>query len=160
MGERTTAAVNQANAQELCSALAGVLAADLDGFARLRGTRLAGASWTGTRRLPGTEQCTIEGEAWPRASYVCDSRSYRPERRERALADFEALASQIDRCLERPIWFPRDWQRGELFQFAMGERLLTWTDRTTQPPAAVVLKVQEDLRSHGYRVRLNLGTVR
>ena len=41
----------------------------------------------------------------------------------------------------------------------MGERLQTWTDRTTTPPNQVVLKVQQDAASRAYRVRLNLEAV-
>ena len=50
-------------APELCATLAGVVSAELEGFARLRSRRLAADSWLGRATLPGTERCTIEGEA-------------------------------------------------------------------------------------------------
>ncbi len=72
---------------------------------------------------------------------------------------FEALAQTIDECLKQPIWFPRDWQKGEPFEFAMGERLQTWTDQSVSPPSQVVLKIQQDLDRRGYRLKLNLEAI-
>jgi hypothetical protein len=144
---------------ELCATLAGVVSAELDGFARLRSRQLAAESWLGGTTLPGTERCTIEGEAWPRARYLCVGPRIGAGHREGAARAFDALAREVDQCLEKPIWFPRSWQRGETFEFALGERLQAWTDRTTTPPNQVVLKVQQDAASRAYRVRLNLEAV-
>jgi hypothetical protein len=144
---------------ELCATLAGVVSAELDGFARLRSRRLAAESWLARAVLPGTERCTIEGEAWPRARYLCVGPRIGAGGTESAARAFDALAREVDRCLEKPIWFPRSWQRGETFEFAMGERLQAWTDRTTTPPSQVVLKVQQDAASRAYRLRLNLEAV-
>ena len=146
-------------APELCATLAGVVSAELEGFARLRSRRLAADSWLGRATLPGTERCTIEGEAWPRARYLCVGPRIGASGREGAARTFDALAREVDQCLEKPIWFPRRWDRGETFEFAMGERLQTWTDRTTTPPSQVVLKVQQEAASRAYRVRLNLEAV-
>jgi hypothetical protein len=146
--------------RELCPVLASVVAAEPDGFARLRATRVAGDRWLGRESLPGVGRCTIEGEAWPRARYACASRPFRSGNQDGAQARFAALAEDIDQCLSKPIWFPRDWQKGEPFEFAMGERLQTWTDRSTAPPSQVVLKVQQDIDSHGYLVKLALETIR
>ena len=147
-------------ARELCDVLPVVLAAEADGFAPLRANRLAGDSWLGNQTLPGTERCTIEGNAWPRASYSCASRRFGHDNRDGAEAGFDALARNLDACLGKPIWFPRDWQKGEPFQFAMGERLQTWTDQTTSPPSQVVLKMQQDLDRPGYLLKLNLEAIR
>jgi hypothetical protein len=144
---------------ELCATLAGVIATEPDGFARLRSERLATESWLGGATLPGTERCTIEGEAWPRARYLCVGPRIGAGYREGAARAFDALARELDQCLDRPIWFPRSWDRGGTFEFAMGERLQTWTDRTTKPPSQVVLKVQQDAASRAYRVKLNLEAV-
>ena len=147
-------------ARELCDVLPAVVAAEAQGFARLRASQLEGDSWLGAQTLPGTERCTIEGEAWPRASYSCASRRFGDDNRDGAEAGFDALARDLDACLEKPIWFPRDWQKGEPFQFAMGERQQTWTHRTTSPPSQVVLKMQQDLDRPGYLLKLNLEAVR
>jgi len=146
--------------REFCPALASVVAAEPDGFARLRATRVGGERWLGRERLPGVGRCTIEGQAWPRARYACASEPFRSGNRDGAHAKFAALAEDIDQCLSKPIWFPRDWQKGEPFEFAMGERLQTWTDRSSAPPSQVVLKVEQDLDSHGYLVKLALEAIR
>jgi len=145
-------------ARPLCGVLASVASNDAAGFSALRGPRLADQSWIGTETLPGTRRCRIEGNAWPRARYVCEGAVFAAEGRGRAKAEFEMLAREIDRCLESPIWFPRDWRRGEPFEFAMGERLQAWTDGSTAPPSTVVLKVHQDLTSHDYRLQLALET--
>ncbi|HSA80264.1 MAG TPA: hypothetical protein VLE23_05540 [Geminicoccaceae bacterium] len=146
--------------RELCVVLAGVLAAEPDGFARLRAARVANDRWLGRETLPGVGPCTVEGEAWPRARYACASEPFQAHTREGAHARFAALSADIDRCLSKPIWFPREWQKGEPFEFAMGERLQTWTDQSTAPPTQVVLKVQEDIDDHGYQLKLDLEAVR
>ena len=46
------------------------------------------------------------------------------------------------------------------YEFALGEQLQTWTDRSTAPPSAVTLKVEQDLVSDDYRLRLSLETIR
>ena len=146
--------------RELCPALAAVLAAEPAGFARLRATRVAGDRWLGRESLPGIGRCTIEGEAWPRARYACTSEPFRSEDRDGAQARFAALTADIDRCLSKPIWFPRAWRKGEPFEFAMGERLQTWTDQSSAPPSQVVLKVQQDLDHGGYLLKLALEAIR
>ena len=143
----------------LCTTLAGVVATESEGFARLRGRPLGAGQWLGRATLPGTERCTIEGEAWPGARYSCDSAPFAAARREGAQGAFEALADELDQCLDSPIWFPRSWQRGRAFEFAMGERLQAWTDHSTSPPSQVVLKVQQDASGRAYRVKLNVEAV-
>jgi hypothetical protein len=145
--------------RELCGVLSAILAADAEGFASLRASPVGAGQWNGRAVVPGTERCTIEGEAWPRARYACDSQPFSSDHRDGAEASFEAMAGDIDRCLSRPIWFPRRWQRGEPFTFAMGERLQTWTDQSTAPPSQVVLKLQQDLDRSGYSLKLDLAAV-
>jgi hypothetical protein len=136
-----------------------VVAAESEGFARLRGRPLGGARWRARTTLPGTERCTIEGEAWPRARYSCAGAAFAANGPDEAAAAFEALAGELGQCLDSPIWFPRTWQRGTAFDFAMGERLQAWTDRSTAPPSQVVLKVQQDVEEQVYRVQLDLEAV-
>ena len=144
------------SAPGLCPVLTGVMAAETEGFAGLRARRLAGDSWLARATLPGAESCTIEGENWPRARYECVGPPISREPASAARA-FDELARELAACLETPTWFPRDWQRGERFEFAMGERLQAWTDRTTRPASQVVLKVQQDAASDAYRVKLDLA---
>jgi hypothetical protein len=144
---------------ELCTALAHVVAGEPEGFARLRGRPLGAGQWLARATLPGTERCTIEGEAWPAARYACAGAPLAADGRDGAPGAFQALADELDRCLDSPIWFPRTWQRGSAFEFAMGERLQAWTDHSTSPPSQVVLKVQQDAIGEAYRVKLDVEAV-
>ena len=144
---------------QLCSVLAAVVATEAEGFAGLRGRPLGAGQWLGRQTLPGTERCTVEGEVWPRARYSCAGSVSAAGGRDRARGAFEALADELDQCLDSPIWFPRSWQRGKAFAFAMGERLQAWTDYSTQPPSQVVLRVQRDPSGRAYRVKLDLEAV-
>jgi hypothetical protein len=143
-----------------CSALTGLIEAGSDGFAALRGELLGSERWAGLRTLPGTERCVIEGEAWPRARYECAGPPVPADRHDRAASQFALLGEQIDDCLARPSWHPRTWQRNQPLEFAMGERQQTWTDLSTLPPSAVVLKLQRGLSGDDYRVLLDVGTIR
>jgi hypothetical protein len=145
--------------RDLCDVLPAVVATEADGFARLRAERIAADSWRASQTLPGTERCTIEGEAWPLARYSCASRHFGADDRAGAEAGFDALARKLDACLEKPIWFPHNWKKGEAFEFAMGERLLAWTDQSVSPPSQVVLKMQQDLDRRGYWLKLNVEAI-
>jgi hypothetical protein len=143
----------------LCTVLANVVASEPAGFAALRGRPLGAGQWLGRTTLPGTERCMIEGEAWPMARYSCDGAPLALGNGHGARGTFEAFAADLDQCLDSPIWFPRTWQRGSAFEFAMGERLQAWTDHSTSPPSQVVLKVQQDADGSAYRVKLDVQTV-
>jgi hypothetical protein len=143
----------------LCTVLASVVASEPEGFARLRGRPLAKGQWLGRATLPGTERCTIEGEAWPAARYSCAGAPFATTRQNGAEGAFETLAAELDQCLDSPIWFPRTWRRGSAFEFAMGERLQAWTDYGSAPPSQVVLKMQQDATSNAYRIKVDLQAV-
>ena len=143
-----------------CDALTELIETERDGFAGLRGQAIGSESWAAQRTLPGTEQCVIEGDAWPRARYECAGAPVRADRSDRAASQFALLGEQIDACLGKPSWHPRTWHKNEPFEFAMGERQQTWTDLSTLPPSAVVLKLQRGLSGDDYRVLLDLVTIR
>jgi hypothetical protein len=143
-----------------CEVLTLLLEAEADGFVALRGEPLGSESWAGRTMLPGTEQCVVEGDAWPRARYECATAPVRADQHERVASQFALLGEQVDACLGKPSWFPRTWHKNEPFEFAMGERQQTWTDLSTLPPSAVVLKLQRGLSGDEYRVRLDLVTIR
>jgi hypothetical protein len=143
----------------LCTVLASVIASEPQGFVRLRGRPLAKGQWLGRATLPGTERCTIEGEAWPGARYSCAGAPFAATRQNGAEGAFETLAAELDQCLDSPIWFPRTWRRGSAFEFAMGERLQAWTDYSTAPPSQVVLKMQQDASGSAYRMMVDLQAV-
>jgi hypothetical protein len=143
-----------------CNVLTGLIETEREGFAGLRGQPIGSESWAARRTLPGTEQCVIEGDAWPRARYECAAAPVRADRADRAASQFALLGEQIDACLGKPSWHPRAWHKNEPFEFAMGERQQTWTDLSILPPSAVVLKLQRGLSGDDYRVLLDLVTIR
>jgi len=143
-----------------CAVLTRLVEAEASGYAALRGTALGAESWSARTRLPGTERCVIEGDAWPRARYECAGRLVPRAERERVDSQFVALSGQIDACLGQSSWFPRSWHKNEPFDFAMGERQQTWTDLSSLPPSAVVLKLQQGLSGRDYRVHVDLVTIR
>lgn len=143
-----------------CPLLASMVAREPDGYAQLRGQPLAGERWRAAVTLPGTEDCTIEGSDWPRARMSCEGPVLDGDDRGRIESEFGRMAREIDACLARPIWFPRDWERGRLFEFAMAERQLAWLDQSTTPPTAVVLKAQQDIVSQDFQIKVNLESVR
>ena len=149
-------AAAQTREPELCTVLAHVVASEPEGFARLRGRPLAAGQWLGRATFPGTERCTIEGEAWPAARYACTGTPLAADGQGGARGAFEVLADELDQCLASPIWYPRTWQRGSAFEFALGERLQAWTDHSTSPPSQVVLKVQQEATGDAYRVKLDV----
>jgi hypothetical protein len=146
-----------ARQRDLCEVMAGLLAHEPGGFTGLRGETIAAERWAAEEAVPGLGECVIEGSAWPRARFVCASQRLGPDQ---AHARFERLAAEIDGCLGQPSWFPRSWEKGSRFEFAMGERQQAWLDQTTVPPTAVVLGVQQDLVHWDYRLLLNLQSVR
>jgi hypothetical protein len=143
-----------------CGVLTELVEAEPTGFAGLRGRAIGTESWTGKTRPPGTERCVIEGAAWPRARYACAGRLVPAAERERLDNLFAAMSQQIDSCLGKSSWYPRHWQKNEPFDFAMGERQQTWTDLSSLPPSAVVLKLQQGVSGRDYRVQLDLLTIR
>jgi hypothetical protein len=140
------------NDAQLCTVLAAVMATESEGFARLRSGRLAAERWLG-RELSAAPSKAKRG---PGARYVCVGPRLGAEGRDHAELAFDALARELEQCLEKPIWFPRDWERGERFEFAMGERLQA---RTSAPRSQVVPKVQQDAAGQAYRVKLDLAAV-
>ncbi|HEX6141227.1 MAG TPA: hypothetical protein VFZ01_00800 [Geminicoccaceae bacterium] len=145
---------------EFCPTLAAILSRESDGYAQLRAEPLGAEHWQAAAELPGLERCAIEGATWPRARISCSSGLIPAPDRERIIDEFELMVARVDDCLNRGFWFPRDWQRGHLFEFAMDERQLTWIDASSNPPSAVVLKVQQDLGTQDYLLKLQLETVR
>jgi hypothetical protein len=143
--------------RDLCEVMGGLLAHETGGFIRLRGETIAAERWAAEETIPGLGDCVIEGSAWPRARVVCASQRLGPDQTH---TRFDRLAAEIDRCLRQPSWFPRSWEKGSRFEFAMGERQQAWLDQTTVPPTAVVLGVQQDLVHWDYRLLLNLQSVR
>ena len=80
-----------AHEPQLCMVLANIVASEPAGFAPLRGRPLSAGQWLGQTILPGTERCSIEGEAWPWPRYSCDGAPLAVAAQDGAQGTFEAL---------------------------------------------------------------------
>lgn len=144
----------------LCDDLQRIVGAEPRGFAALRGTRVGPTAWQGAVRLEGTRSCTVEGDSHPGAEYVCRGETLQGGRYELLEPAFNRLASDLDACFARAVWFPRNWERGRVIRFAGGERQQTWRDLSPMPKPAVALKIEEDFQSRVHYIRLAVFTLR
>ena len=57
-----------------------------------------------------------------------------------------------------------NWQIGRKMEYpyeeAHAERQIAWVDTSSRPPSTVVLKLQQDLASRDYLLKVNLETLR
>jgi hypothetical protein len=144
----------------LCRSLRQIVAAEPSAYQDLRGERDGPRSWTGLVVPLGMSRCTVEGDYYPGATYVC--------RGEQSLGGngvvleraYRRLADDLDRCLGRPGWGERGWQRGQTFTFAGGERLITWRYGGNVHRPAVTLKIEEDIGRDIHFLRLAVMTMR
>jgi len=147
-------------ADRFCDDLLRIVEAEAGGFAALRTARVGPAAWQGALLPEGTRSCTVEGDDHPGAEYVCRGETIQGGRAELLEPAFRRLASDLDACLARAVWFPRNWERGRVMQFAGGERQQTWRDLAPLPKPAVALKIEEDFRNRLHYLRLAVFTLR
>jgi hypothetical protein len=104
--------------------------------------------------------CTVDGDYYPGAEYVC--RGFQTSRGgpDRVAADFDRMARDVDDCLSRPRWGERGWPRGDAFDFAYGERQITWRWGGNFQRPGLSLKQEEDLGSGIWYLRLAVLTLR
>jgi hypothetical protein len=144
-----------------CRALGRIIDAEPDGFADLRAARAGDGAWDGTVVPPGLDDCRIEGDYRPGARYVCHGGALAGGSADLLGESYDAFATDIDGCLVQPIWYPRDWRRGQEFTFAGGERQVLWRDQGPGGGTAnVALNVEEDFTRKVWTLRLAVGTER
>ena len=109
----------------------------------------------------GLRSCAIEGDYCPRRHLCLPRRGDRRAARATCCsADYRRLAAEVDACLQQPIWYPRLWRQGQDFAFAGGERQVIWRDGSTGPKPVVALKIEEDIGSGVYFLRLAVASDR
>jgi hypothetical protein len=144
-----------------CRALGRIIDAEPDGFAGLRAARAGEGVWDGSVVPPGLDDCRIEGDDRPGARYVCHGGALAGGSADLLAESYDDVVADIDGCLVQPIWYPHDWQRGQEFTFAGGERRVLWRDRAMGAGTAnVALNVEEDLTRRLWTLRLAVGTER
>jgi hypothetical protein len=145
----------------LCRVLGRIIDAEPQGFASLRAARAGEDVWDGSVVPPGLDDCRVEGASRPGARYVCHGGALAGGSADLLAPSYDAFVDDIDLCLVQPIWYPRDWRRGQEFTFAGGERQVLWRDRAMGAGTAnVALNVEEDLARKVWILRLAVVTAR
>jgi hypothetical protein len=140
-----------------CRALTSIIDAEPTAFAPLRAGPTGERAWEGDVVPPGLDACRVEGDYHPGASYVCRGGAIAGGSPDLLLQSYRGLAGEVDACLLQPIWYPRDWRRGDEFTFAGGERQTVWRDGSTGTNPGVALKIEEDLEQKLWLLRLAVG---
>ena len=143
-----------------CGSLQRIVDAEASGFQGLRAERVGPSAWRGAAIPEGLSQCTVEGSANPGAQYVCTGP--RAQRGNSAVVTdaFRRISADLDACFARAVWFPRNWQRGELIEFAGVEQQQVWRDLTATPRPVVALNIDEDILNRIYSIRFAVSTFR
>jgi hypothetical protein len=158
--EHAPLANEEARRNRFCGTLVRIVDAEGTGFAALRGPAAGERVWDGALVPAGLRSCEVEGDYRPGAVYVCRGQAFAGGSGDLLLGGYRDLAADVDACLRQPIWYPANWRRGQDFAFAGGERQTVWRDRAGGPTATVALKIEEDLDSGAYFLRLAVASGR
>ncbi len=143
----------------LCRPLLRIVEAEPAGFATLRGAPNGPRAWQGSAIPEGFYTCEVDGPTNPGAEYVCRGNRVAGGGAKLLEDDFNRIARDLDACLARSEWFPHNWQRGEVMAFAGGERQLLWRDLAPNPRPAIALKIEEEIGTRVYFIRLAVFTL-
>ncbi|HMR32250.1 MAG TPA: hypothetical protein PKA13_25335 [Geminicoccaceae bacterium] len=149
-----------ARIDRLCSSLRRIVAAEIKGFAELRGHPSGDRQWQGIETPPSMASCVVEGDFFPAAQYVCRGAQSGRGRPETLDATFFGTADDLDACLRRPEWGGRGWTRGQAFVFAAGERQILWRFGGNVQRPGLSLKIEEDIGRGIWFIRLAAMTLR
>lgn len=143
-----------------CNALQRVVDGHRAGFAPLRGDVVGQRAWSGRVVPEGLTSCTVEGDSPNGARYVCTGPRMQRGNGPLVAREFDLLARDVDACLARAAWFPRNWQRGQVVEFAGIEQQQTWRDISPAPRPLISLNIEDDFLNRLYVVRLTVATLR
>jgi hypothetical protein len=143
-----------------CGALQRIVDAEANGFQGLRGEPAGPRSWRGTVVPTGLSGCTVQGDSHPGAQYVCIGPRAQRGNGSQVLESFRQFGADLDACLGRAVWFPRNWQRGDLIEFAGIEQQQVWRDLSPTPRPVVALNIDEDILNRIYSIRFAVSTFR
>lgn len=143
-----------------CNAVQRIVDGHAAGFAGLRGERDGATGWSGTVVPEGLNACRIEGGGGTGAEYVCEGRRVPAAGAALLLDDFDRISTDLDACLTRAAWFPRNWEGGAVITFAGDERRRTWRDLSPAPRPGIALNIDNDLLARAYSTRFAVFTIR
>ncbi len=150
----------EARLDRFCAALQRVVDNHGSGFAGLRDDRVGQRAWSGRVVPDGMTSCTVEGDSPTAARYVCTGPRLQRGNGSLIGQEFDLLARDIDACLARAVWFPRNWQRGQVIAFAGVEQQQTWRDIAPAPRPLLALNIEDDFLNRRYVVRFTVSTLR
>lgn len=139
-----------------CSAVQRIVDAQATGYTELRGRSLGGDAWSGSVVPEGFSGCTIDG----RRSYACLGPRVQRGNGSMLQSSFSGIAADLDACFARAAWFPRNWHRGDVIDFAGVEQQQVWRDLSTNPRPAVALAIEEDILARIYAIRMTARQMR
>jgi hypothetical protein len=139
-----------------CSAVQRIVDAQESGFVDLRGTALGGDAWSGSVVPEGMSGCTIDGQL----TYACMGPRVQRGNGTALRSSFSGFAGDLDACFARGVWFPRNWHRGNLVEFAGVEQQQVWRDLSADPRPAVALAIEEDVVARIYGIRMTVRRMR
>jgi hypothetical protein len=143
-----------------CNALQRVVDQHRTGFAGLRNGVVGQRAWSGSIVPEGLTTCTVEGDSPTGARYVCTGPRMQRGNGPLIAREFTLLADDVDACLARAAWFPRNWQRGQVIEFAGVEQQQTWRDISPAPRPLLALNIEDDFLNRLYVVRFTVSTLR
>jgi len=139
-----------------CGTLQRIVDAQQSGFVGLRGTALGGEAWSGSVVPEGMSGCSIDGQR----TYTCVGPRVQRGNGSMLQSSFAGLAADLDACFARAVWFPRNWHRGDLVEFAGVEQQQVWRDLSANPRPAVALAIEEDIIARIYAIRMTVRRMR
>jgi hypothetical protein len=135
-----------------CGAVQRIVDAQEGGFVGLRSTALGGDAWAGSVVPEGMSGCTIDGQL----SYACLGPRVQRGNGSTLQTSFSGFAADLDACFARGVWFPRNWHRGDLVEFAGVEQQQVWRDVSAERQPAVALAIEEDFIARIYAIRMTV----
>jgi hypothetical protein len=148
-----------ARLDRFCQAMQRVVDDHVTGFSRLRDGVVGQRAWSGAVVPAGLTTCTVEGDSPTGARYVCTGPRMPRGNGPLLQQEFRLIAADIDACLARGVWFPRNWQRGQVIDFAGVEQQQTWRDIAPAPRPLVSLNIEDDFLNRLYVIRLYVSTL-
>jgi len=139
-----------------CGAVQRIVDAQDNGFVGVRGMPLGGEAWSGSVVPEGMSRCTIDG---PR-TYTCTGPRVQRGNGAMLQRSFSEITADLDACFARAVWFPRNWHRGDLVEFAGVEQQQVWRDLSTNPRPAVALAIEDDFLARTYAIRMTVRRMR
>ena len=150
----------EARRDRLCADLGTIIDAQNGSFQSLRHDQIDERAWRGKLVPDGLTSCEVDGTTRTLAVYACRSQPLSGQHTGQLDGPFKQAISDMDHCLNRPVWYPRQWFKGKIIEFGRGEKQISWRDVTVTPKPVVSLHIEEDFANRVHYMRLAISTIR